>query len=125
LALHIFSVCTNSTSCEQLFSVLGNTLTKLHNCLGTKTLTFLAKMKMHIHDEQLQQTVKVQERLKCNFGKANDSTLPSEVPLMPNMSEAVEISDDWMDDGNDSMDHTTLDNRGRESFQTMTKEMSH
>ncbi len=44
---------------------------------------------------------------------------------MPNMSEAVEISKGWMDDRDDSVDHTILDNRRRESFQTMTKEMSH
>ncbi|KAK0226911.1 hypothetical protein EDD85DRAFT_794763 [Armillaria nabsnona] len=105
--------------------ILGNILTKLCNCLGTKTLTSLAEMKMHIHDEQLQQTAKVQERLKHNFRKAKDSTLPSKVPLMPNISEAVEISNGWVDDGDDSVDHTTLDNRGRKSLQTMTEEMSH
>lgn len=60
LALHIFSVCANSASCERLFSVFGNILTKLRNRLGTKTLTLLA-------DEHLSQ--QTAEHMKRRFGQ--------------------------------------------------------
>ncbi|KAK0505458.1 hypothetical protein EDD18DRAFT_1060672, partial [Armillaria luteobubalina] len=87
LALHLFSVCANSASCEWLFSVLGNTLTKLCNHLGTKTLTSLAEMKMHICDEHLQMAGKAHDRLKCNFGKCKDPFTPLEMPGTTDQSD--------------------------------------
>ena len=53
LAVHLLSVCANSASCERLFSVFGNILTKLRNRLGTKKLSQLAEIKMHLRDEHL------------------------------------------------------------------------
>lgn len=38
LAYHIFSICPNSASCERLFSIFGNMLTKLRNRLGHQPL---------------------------------------------------------------------------------------
>ncbi|KAK0501060.1 hypothetical protein EDD18DRAFT_1435518 [Armillaria luteobubalina] len=97
-ALHLFSVCANSASCEWLFSVLGNTLTKLCNCLGTKTLTSLAEIKMHIHDEHLQMAGKACDQLKHNFGKGKDPFTPLKMPVVPDMSE---LGDTWIDSGNE------------------------
>ena len=48
LAKRILSFTANSASCERLFSVFGNTLTKLRNRTGTKTLHNLAEIKLHI-----------------------------------------------------------------------------
>ncbi|KAF8890537.1 hypothetical protein CPB84DRAFT_1683533, partial [Gymnopilus junonius] len=53
-AKHILSISANSASCECLFSLLRNLLTKLQNHLDLKTLTNLAEAKMHIHNEHLQ-----------------------------------------------------------------------
>ena len=51
LAKWILSVTANSASCERLFSVFGNTLTKLRNRTGTKTLHNLAEIKLHIQNQ--------------------------------------------------------------------------
>ena len=51
LAKRILSVTANSASCERLFSVFGNTLTKLRNRTGTKTLHNLAEIKLHIRNQ--------------------------------------------------------------------------
>ncbi|SJL01174.1 uncharacterized protein ARMOST_04492 [Armillaria ostoyae] len=126
LALHLFSVCANSASCERLFSVLGNTLTKLRNRLGTKTLTSLAEMKMHIRDEHLQMAAKVRDRLKRNFGKGKDPFAPSEIPVVPDMSESGDC-DAWMDGGVESegdTDHSGSEGSPGGSFESLTEEMS-
>lgn len=52
-ARRLFSVSANSASCERLFSVFGNILTKLRNRTGNSTLTNLSELKMHIRDEHL------------------------------------------------------------------------
>jgi hypothetical protein len=80
LAYHILSICPNSASCERLFSVFGNTLTKLRNRLGNQTLTSLAELKMHICDEHLR-TGETKQRMKRFFGKANDAPTPSAQPV--------------------------------------------
>ena len=71
LAYHILSICPNSASCERLFSVFGNTLTKLRNRLGNDTLSSLAELKMHIRDEHLRNG-KVKDRMKRLFGRAQE-----------------------------------------------------
>jgi len=68
LANHILSICPNSASCERLFSVFGNTLTKLRNRLGHQTLTSLAELKMHIRDEHLR-AGETKKRMKRFFGR--------------------------------------------------------
>ncbi|KAJ8688720.1 hypothetical protein PTI98_013479 [Pleurotus ostreatus] len=69
LAEHILSICANSASCERLFSVLGNTLTKLRNRLSTKPLVELAKLKMHICDKYLRKSdIEKQTDRKHMFG---------------------------------------------------------
>jgi hypothetical protein len=81
LAKRILSVTANSASCERLFSVFGNTLTKLRNRLGTKTLSNLAELKMLVRDEHIR-LGESKDRLKRKFGQ----DLPSDVietPVVP------------------------------------------
>jgi hypothetical protein len=77
LACHILSICPNSASCERLFSIFGNTLTKLRNRLGTQTLTSLAELKMHIRDEHVRDG-ESKQRMKRFFGAK--SSAPSAAP---------------------------------------------
>ncbi|KDQ23516.1 hypothetical protein PLEOSDRAFT_1049064, partial [Pleurotus ostreatus PC15] len=81
LALHLLSICTNSASCERLFSVFGNTLTKLRNRLGNNSLTALAELKMHIRDEHLRGGTK--ERLKRFFGERKTQDTGPPLPPLP------------------------------------------
>jgi len=98
LAYHILSICPNSASCERLFSVFGNTLTKLRNRLGNETLTSLAELKMHIRDEHLR-AGETKERMKRFFGKANaaPAPTPSAQPIVvapPLTTNETEVGDD-------------------------------
>ncbi|KAJ3002962.1 hypothetical protein NUW54_g5562 [Trametes sanguinea] len=63
LACRLLSVCANSASCERLFSIFGQLLTKLRNRLGTNTLANLAELKMHVRDEYTK-TSGMKERLR-------------------------------------------------------------
>ena len=95
LAFHVLSICPNSASCERLFSVFGNTLTKLRNRLGNTTLTSLAELKMHIHDEHLR-SGETKERMKRFFGKASNAPTPSGQPIVvapPLTTDATEADD--------------------------------
>jgi hypothetical protein len=95
LTYHVLSICPNSASCERLFSVFGNTLTKLRNRLGNKTLMSLAELKMHIHDEHLR-TGETKQRMKCFFGKASTTPTPSQpiVVAPPLTTNETEVDDD-------------------------------
>lgn len=79
LAYHILSICPNSASCERLFSVFGNTLTKLRNRLGTQTLTSLAEVKMHIRDEHVRDG-ETKRRMKRFFGTKVNPSQPETAP---------------------------------------------
>jgi hypothetical protein len=63
--MRILNVCANSATCERLWSVYGNTLTKLRNRLGTKALSSLGELKMHIRDEHVRKEAKT--RMKRLF----------------------------------------------------------
>lgn len=52
LAMRIFSVCTNSASCERLFSSFGDILTKKRTRLSAKNLASLAELKIHLQEEE-------------------------------------------------------------------------
>ncbi|KAI9442952.1 ribonuclease H-like domain-containing protein [Lactarius indigo] len=98
LALHILSICPNSASCKRLFSVFGNTLTKLRNRLGKSTLTSLAELKMHIHDEHVRNG-DTKQRLKRFYGttsRASPSSGQLESLLTPPLldDEAGDIAMD-------------------------------
>ena len=80
LAYHILSICPNSASCERLFSIFGNTLTKLRNRLGNRTLTSLAELKMHIRDEHLNNG-ETKQRMKRFYGNRSQTNAPLEEPV--------------------------------------------
>lgn len=80
LARRLFSVSANSVSCERLFSVFGNTLTKLRNRLGTNTMCALAELKMFIKDEH-RRSESLKKRVKRHFGDRKKS------PPQPQASE--------------------------------------
>jgi hypothetical protein len=86
LAKHVLSICANSASCERLFSIFGNTLTKLRNRLGTTTLTHLAELKMLIRDQHVQ-SGSVPTRLKRKFGALSEQLSPSPQPDLPTTAE--------------------------------------
>ncbi|CDO68226.1 hypothetical protein BN946_scf184913.g16 [Trametes cinnabarina] len=82
LACHLLSVCANSASCERLFSVFGQLLTKLRNRLGTDTLTGLAELKMHLRDEYAR-AQGMKERLKRHCGRPAEDNCPIPPPAEP------------------------------------------
>ncbi|KAH9068124.1 hypothetical protein EDB83DRAFT_2518857 [Lactarius deliciosus] len=98
--------------------MFGNTLTKLRNRLGIKTLTSLAELKMHIRDEHLCNK-ETKEHMKRFFGKSSappESTAPPPPPpppteemAMDNMTnidpelQALQASRDDDDDGGEQM----------------------
>ena len=78
LASHLLSICANSATCERLFSVFRNTLTKLRNRMGTSTLTHIAELKMHVRAEhQLNST---RTRMKRMFAARSKTASPDEPP---------------------------------------------
>ena len=88
LANHILSICPNSASCKRLFSIFGNTLTKLRNCLGNQTLTSLAELKMHIRDEHLRSN-ETKSRVKRLFSADNTSSSSAIISPAPDPSAIV------------------------------------
>ena len=89
LTKHILSISANSASCERLFSIFGNILTKLQNRLGVNNMVILAKLKMHIHDEHTHKQTK--KRLKWVFQIHTDAERAAAalaVPSQPSMHAA-------------------------------------
>ncbi|KAJ7781901.1 hypothetical protein DFH07DRAFT_728602 [Mycena maculata] len=80
-------ILSNLASCEHLFSVFGNTLTKLRNRLGTRTLSNMAELKMLICDEHIR-SGESKDRLKRKFGQdlASDATESLAVTPVPERS---------------------------------------
>ena len=69
LALHIFSIHANSTSCEWLFSLFGNIQTKKRNQMTSTTLQMIAEIKMHLRDSHAASwNLKQQSHTKRQFG---------------------------------------------------------
>ncbi len=66
-AIHVLAISTNSALCKRLFSVFGNTLTKLRTRLGLDNLTQLSELKLHNWDQHLR-AKEARERLKRQFG---------------------------------------------------------
>ncbi|KAH9023573.1 hypothetical protein EDB83DRAFT_2527307 [Lactarius deliciosus] len=92
LTLHILSICPNSASCEQLFSIFGNTLTKLRNRLGKTTLTSLTELKMHIRDEHVR-SGDTKQRMKRFYGTTSQASASSgqlESLLTPPLDDGAE-----------------------------------
>ncbi|KAG0693166.1 hypothetical protein DFH29DRAFT_816627 [Suillus ampliporus] len=53
IAQCIFSICTNSASCERLFSLFGMILTKLWSHLGLAKMLDLAELRLHLQDKYM------------------------------------------------------------------------
>jgi hypothetical protein len=82
LAKHVLSICANSASCERLFSVFGNTLTKLRNRMSSKTLTDLAELKLLIRDEH-RAAGKTKDQIKRKFGDVTPDAESAPIPSQP------------------------------------------
>lgn len=90
LAKRILSISANSASCERLFSIFGNTLTKLRNRLGTDTLTNLAELKMFLRDQHLRRGTK--KRLKNIFqGRIEDANHRLSLQPLPDAQADINI----------------------------------
>jgi hypothetical protein len=75
-------------TCERLWSIFGNTLTKLRNRLGIETLTSLSELKMHIHDEHVQKEIKKQmKRMFVTRSEAARTANKTQQPLPPPVNE--------------------------------------
>ena len=86
LAARLLSVSANSATCERLFSVFGNTLTKLRNQMGTSTLSSIAELKMHVRNEHRLNSTKT--RMKRMFTTRSKTTTP--LGDLPGLSTAVQ-----------------------------------
>lgn len=84
IALHLFSVCPNSASCERLFSSFSNIMTKKRTRLSQKTLEDLAALRLHIRNEELhngtvflraKERISAASRLYLN-AEEDDTTVP-------------------------------------------------
>lgn len=73
----ILSISVNSASCERLFSLFRNILTKLRSRLHVQRIIDIAEISMHVRDEHTQQNSSTQERLKKLFSDsgAQDSNI--------------------------------------------------
>ncbi|KAJ8515209.1 hypothetical protein ONZ45_g7358 [Pleurotus djamor] len=80
LAFYLPAICANSASCERLFSVFGNTLTKLRNRLKTQTLVSLAELKMHIRDEHMRSSESKARMRQRFFGRKALESQPASAP---------------------------------------------
>ncbi|KAL0563196.1 hypothetical protein V5O48_018879 [Marasmius crinis-equi] len=89
----LLKITCNSASCERLFSIFGNILTKTRNRMGLETLHTLAEIKLHLW-QQILRDRSHRDSLKKKFdfaatarSKAQDSQAhqehPSPTPLPP------------------------------------------
>lgn len=81
----LLSICMNSTTCEQLFSTFGTTLTKLRNRMNTPTLTTLAELKMHICGKHQEKLTKLW--MKHLFDHQSQNSFPD--PAAPTMTPSA------------------------------------
>jgi hypothetical protein len=80
LAARLLSVSANSATCERLFSVFGNTLTKLRNRMGTSTLSSIAELKMHVRNEHRLASTKT--RMKRMFATRSKAAPTDELSAL-------------------------------------------
>ena len=85
LAARLLSVSANSATCERLFSVFGNTLTKLRNRMGTSTLSSIAELKMHVRNEHHLNSTKTQ--MKRMFTTRSKTTHSDEPPVQQTIAQ--------------------------------------
>jgi len=120
-ANRVLSITANSASCERLFSVFGNTLTKLRNRMGASTLANIAELRMHLRDEELAESKEqCSTRIKRHLGTRNlndiaSGTYPTNAQ-MPNIRSTAPAhptlpprQNDTANTGPDSEDHVETD----------------
>jgi hypothetical protein len=66
-ACRLLSISAISASCERLFSVFGNILTKLRTEVSTENLTNLSEVKLHVRNEYPRPDKK--KRIKRQLGQ--------------------------------------------------------
>jgi hypothetical protein len=71
----ILSVSANSASCERLFSIFGDILTKKRNRTADPVLVRISEVKMHVRDEHIASGIKT--RLKRQFSAKSSATTPA------------------------------------------------
>lgn len=140
LAKHVLSISANSASCERLFSVFGNILTKLRNRLGTNNMVVLAELKMHIRDEHAHKQTK--KRLKRVFQVRTDAEIaaaaaasallvsesartasltPQQSVDSPDLSLRLEA---MAPEGSEASDNSSSHSRLTNSFRSMVEQQS-
>ncbi|KAJ3764935.1 hypothetical protein FB446DRAFT_709872 [Lentinula raphanica] len=103
LALHILGVSANSVSCEKLFSVFGNTLTKLRNCLrdtlqqSPNVLSNVGDSNSNMDQSETHNTSSFRSMMERNIAAVTDeeeevaSTGPGSVPLLLGTIHALQL----------------------------------
>jgi hypothetical protein len=71
-AKRILAVSANLASCERLFSIFGNILTKVRNRTGDTVLVKLSEVKLHIRDDHVASGTKM--HYKRNFSAKPTTT---------------------------------------------------
>jgi len=71
-AKRILAVSANSASCERLFSIFGNILTKVRNRTGDTVLVKLSEVKLHVRDDHVASGIK--KRYKRDFSAKHTTT---------------------------------------------------
>ena len=135
LATWILSVTANSASCEHLFSVFGDILTRKRNCLSANNLHTLAELKLHIQNELQEQKIgacihkifKRRATLATPSASCNPSDTPQSMEINPTLADQAEENaekDTWEQDGafETVMDRhiEMLANDGDDSFEPVT-----
>jgi hypothetical protein len=87
-AKRILSLSANSASCERLFSIFGNILTKVRNRSGDHdaVLVGLSEVKMHVRDEHIASGIKT--RIKRQFSAKSSSATTAQSQSGPSSSSA-------------------------------------
>ena len=138
LAKHVLSISANLASCERLFSVFGNILTKLRNRLGTNNMVVLAELKMHIRDEHAHKQTKkrlkrvFQVRTDAEIAAAASALLVSEsartASLTPQQSvDSPDLSlrlEAMAPEGSEASDNSSSHSRLTNSFRSMVEQQS-
>jgi hypothetical protein len=73
IALHVFSICPNSASCERLFSAYGQILTDRRASLLPTRMCDLAELKLHIRREFIanQERENIVEKARAHYKHLN------------------------------------------------------
>lgn len=96
IALRLFAICPNSASCERLFSAFGNILTKKRTSLSTTTMTSLARLKLHLRDEEIRSGT-LSERASRRFVELKSPDASASTSSLPNTTHTAEPDDEAVD----------------------------